>query len=104
MTTDQQVLWFSLGSAILALLTGGIFIWLVLRRHAGSPEMQKVAKAIQEGAGAYLIRQYTVVAVVATILFLIIGFTGQLGWNTAWGFLIGAVCSALAGIIGMNVA
>ena len=71
--------------------------------------MRSIAAAIQEGAQAYLTRQYTIIAGVAAALFLIIGFLGEavdsslLGWKAAIGFLIGAVASAAAGFIGMNV-
>ncbi len=92
---------FSLISAILAIAYGLVLVRIVLKKPAGNEKMQEIAKAIQEGAKAYLNRQYKTIAVIAIILFLLIGFI--LSWKTAIGFLIGAVFSGLAGFIGMNV-
>jgi K(+)-stimulated pyrophosphate-energized sodium pump len=65
--------------------------------------MQEIAKAIQEGAGAYLNKQYKTIGMIAVVLFLVIGLVPELGWTMAFGFLVGAIFSALAGYIGMNV-
>ena len=100
---DHAVL-FALLCAGAAVLYGiGLTVWL-LRQPAGTERMQEISRAVQEGAAAYLRRQYTTIAVVAIVPFLLLGFYHSLGWATAIGFLIGAVLSAAAGFIGMNVA
>jgi len=98
-------------SVLFGLLCAGVGIgWAVvltvrlLGLPAGSARMQEIAHAVQEGATAYLRRQYMTIAGVALVLFLGIGLWDDLGWGTAFGFLIGAVFSASAGFIGMNVA
>ena len=100
---DHAVL-FALVCAGVAVGFGLYFtIWL-LRQPAGSERMQEISRAVQEGAAAYLRRQYTTIAAVALVPFLVIGFYNELGWGTAIGFAIGAILSAAAGFIGMNVA
>jgi K(+)-stimulated pyrophosphate-energized sodium pump len=101
--TDHAV-GFALACAALAILYGLYLTWWLLRLPAGNERMQEIAHAIQEGAGAYLRKQYTTIAAVAVVPFVLIGFYNELGWGTALGFLIGAVFSAAAGFIGMNVA
>jgi len=95
------VLWLSLGAAVLAILYGLISTRWVLARSAGSDRMQQIAAAIQEGAKAYMNRQYFTIGIVGIVLFIILGFA--LNWLTAIGFAIGAILSALAGYIGMFV-
>jgi K(+)-stimulated pyrophosphate-energized sodium pump len=95
---------FALGCALVAIGVGiGLTVWL-MGRPPGNERMQEIGRAVQEGASAYLRRQYTTIAVVALVPFLVLGFYPDLGWGTAIGFLIGAVLSAAAGFIGMNVA
>jgi len=95
---------FGLIAGILAILYGIYLISWVLKQPAGNATMQAIAGAIQEGAMAFLRRQYTTVAIVAVILFIVIAVLPfPLGWEAALGFLIGAVLSGAAGFIGMIV-
>jgi K(+)-stimulated pyrophosphate-energized sodium pump len=95
---------FALVCAGIAIAYGiGLTVWL-LRLPDGNDRMREIAKAVQEGAAAYLKRQYLTIAAVSIVPFLLLGFYNKLGWGTAFGFLVGAVLSAAAGFIGMNVA
>jgi K(+)-stimulated pyrophosphate-energized sodium pump len=98
---ETTSLYGSIAAAILALIYGAFAGGWVLKLPAGNERMQKIAAAIQEGARAYMNRQYSTIAIVGVVLFGIIGAT--LGWVTAVGFLTGAVLSATAGFIGMYV-
>ena len=94
---------FALVCAVIGIAYGAASIKWILAQADGNERMREIAAAVKEGATAYLKRQYTTIAIVGAVLFLIIGFIPQLGWGTAWGFFIGAVFSGLSGIIGMNV-
>ena len=97
----SSALIFALVCAIIGIAYGAISIQWILGRPAGNARMQDIAAAIQQGAQAYLNRQYTTIAMVGAVLFAVLGF--GLDWYSAVGFLIGAVLSGLTGYIGMNV-
>ena len=92
---------FALAAALCAIIYGLVSIKWIIKQPAGNETMQDIALAIQQGAEAYLSRQYKIIALVGALLFLIIKFF--LDWETAGGFLIGALFSALAGFVGMHI-
>jgi len=92
---------FALICAVVAIVYGAVSTKEVLSRPDGNDRMREIAAAVQEGAMAYLNRQYTAIGIVGIVLFFVIGFF--LSWATAWGFAIGAVLSGATGYIGMNV-
>ena len=101
---EEHSVLFALICASAAVAYGiGLTVWL-LRQPTGSERMREISRAVQEGASAYLQRQYRTIGLVSIVPFLLIGFYSKLGWGTAIGFLVGAVLSAAAGFIGMNVA
>src|SRR5918911_2348407 len=103
--------WFTHPPVLLALVCAAVAVgyglylttWL-LRQPAGNERMREISAAVQEGASAYLRRQYTTIAIVAIVPFILLGVYHKLGWGPAFGFLVGAALSAAAGFIGMNVA
>lgn len=90
-----------IGPAVLAIGYGIFLIQWINKKPTGSERMQNIARAIQEGAKAYLARQYKTISYVAILVFLVLGIT--LGWMTGLGFLVGALFSGIAGFVGMNV-
>ncbi len=86
---------------VLALLFGLYLIQFVVQHSSGTPEMQKIASAIQEGASAYLNRQYRVIAMVGVVIFFFLSF--KLGLYVGGGYILGALLSGAAGYVGMNV-
>ncbi len=97
----SSALLFALLASAVAIVYGYILIRLVLRLPEGDDRMKKIARAIQRGASAYLSRQYRTVAIIAVIIFALLW--AFLNFKTAIGFVVGAVFSAAAGFIGMNI-
>ena len=97
-----NTLWLALGAAALAVIYGLVTVRWVLKRSPGNARMQEIAGAIQEGASAYMNRQYSTIAIAGVVLFLVLGLVLH-NWLQAIGFAIGAVFSGLAGYIGMFV-
>jgi K(+)-stimulated pyrophosphate-energized sodium pump len=103
MLFHEHGLLIALACAVLAILYGAWSIRWILAKPAGNPRMQEIAAAIQEGARAYLNRQYRTIGIVGVVLFVVIGVVPALGWTTAVGFALGAILSGLTGYIGMNI-
>ena len=94
-------LWAAIAAGVLAVLYGVFSMTAILRLPAGNARMQEIAAAIQEGAAAYLNRQYTTIAAVGVVIFALAFYF--LGWQVAVGFLVGALLSGAAGYVGMYV-
>lgn len=102
MDTVTIALAIAIVAGVAAILYGLFLVQWVLRQPRGESRMIDIAQAIQEGAEAYMRRQYTLVAIVAVVITLLLGLL--INWSTAIGFVVGATASAAAGFIGMSVA
>jgi len=98
----QQGMGIALAAAVLGLAVAVVLIAKILRSPAGNDRMQSIAKAIQEGARAYLNRQITTICMISVVLFVLLAILRDM--STALGFLLGAACSLAAGYIGMRIA
>src|SRR5246500_427504 len=98
--SSNAVAW-AVGAALLAVVYAvALTVW-VLRSPTGNDRMREIAAAIQEGASAYLNRQYTVIAIIGVLIAIVIGVA--IGWSSAALYIVGAVLSAAAGYVGMNI-
>src|SRR5437899_10424042 len=99
---DPSTAWFGVAGGLAAVGFAIVLIFLVLSRPTGNDRMREIAAAIQEGAAAYLNRQYTVIAIIRVLIALVMGFF--INWTTAGLYIAGAILSAVAGYVGTNIA
>ena len=97
----MSAIWFSILCGLVAIAYGAWSVRWILSQPQGNERMREIAAAIQQGATAYLNRQYSIIGIAGVVLFLALGI--GLDWLTATGFLIGAVLSGATGYIGMNI-
>jgi K(+)-stimulated pyrophosphate-energized sodium pump len=99
---DSSTAWFGVAGGLAAVAFAIVLIFVVLRQPSGNERMREIAGAIQEGANAYLNRQYTVIAFIGVLIAIVIGVA--INWTTAVLYIVGAVLSASAGYVGLNIA
>src|SRR5438876_10268127 len=99
---DPNTAWFGVAGGLAAVAFVVVLTSLGLAKPTGNDRMREIAAAIQEGAAAYLNRQYTVIAIIGVVIAIVIGFS--IDWRTAALYVVGAVLSASAGYVGMNIA
>lgn len=100
--SENQILWYAVVASLVALLYGMFLIYKILKKPAGTGKMLEIASAIQQGAKAYLGRQYKTIGGVALIVVVIMSLA-HFSTNTVLAFIVGAVFSAIAGFVGMNM-
>ncbi len=98
---NSSTAFFAVAGGAAAVIFAVALIFVVLRQPPGNARMQEIAAAIQEGASAYLNRQYTVIAIIGVVVAVVIGIA--IDWSTAVLYIVGAVLSAAAGYVGMNI-
>src|SRR2546428_6153969 len=98
---DSSTAFYAVAGGAAAVIFAIALIFVVLRQPPGNARMQEIAAAIQEGASAYLNRQYTVIAIIGVVVAVVIGIA--IGWTTAALYIVGAVLSAAAGYVGMDI-
>ncbi|MCL5009308.1 MAG: sodium-translocating pyrophosphatase [Patescibacteria group bacterium] len=100
--TENTMLWYAVGAGLLALLYGSVLIWQILKAPQGDGKMIEIAKAIQAGAKAYLARQYKTVGLLAVVIAVLMKLA-NFSRETIFAFFVGAILSAVAGFVGMNI-
>src|SRR5438067_11047623 len=99
---DPSTAWFGVAGGLAAVAFAVVLIFLVLNQPNGNDRMRQISAAIQEGAAAYLNRQYTVIAIIGVAIAIVIGFF--VNWTSVGLYIVRAVLSAAAGYVGMTIA
>ncbi|MDD4924686.1 MAG: sodium-translocating pyrophosphatase, partial [Dehalococcoidales bacterium] len=100
----MSLIFVSILAGVLGLAVAGLFARYVLKQPQGNKQVQEISAAIKEGALAFLGREYRILAIFVVVVAVILGVVPALGWSVAFSFVFGAVCSGLAGFVGMSIA